>query len=70
MAVCFNLGPVSTQNSCHLLQCSIYGVGDRLRTSQKRGLLDVVCHNTGTKISARAQIFGKQAVILNNITYF
>ena len=32
------LGPVSMQNRCHLLQCVIYGVGDRLRTSQKRGL--------------------------------
>ena len=37
MAVCCNLGPVLRQNSCHLLQCIIYGVGDRLRTSQKRG---------------------------------
>ena len=70
MAVCFNLGPVSTQNSCHLLQCIKYGVGDRLRTSQNGVFLDFVCHDTGTKMSARVQIFGKRAAILNNITQF
>ena len=32
--------------------------------------LDFVCHDTGTKMFPRAQIFGKRAVILNNITLF
>ena len=32
--------------------------------------LDFVCHDTGTKMSSRAQISEKRAAILNNITQF
>ena len=34
------------------------------------GEINFVCHDTGTKMSPRAQIFGKRAAILNNITQF
>ena len=32
--------------------------------------LDFVCHDTGTKMCPRAQIFGKWAAILNNFIQF
>ena len=32
--------------------------------------LDFVYHDTGTKMSIKAQIIGKRAAILNNITQF
>ena len=57
------------QNSCHLLQCIIYGVGYRLRTSQNGVFLDFVFNYNCTKMFPRDQILGERSAILN-ITQF
>ena len=70
MAVCFNLGPVS-RKIVAIYSNVLYTVLEIGSERAKNGvLLDFVCHDTGTKMSPRAQIFGKRAAILNNITQF